>query len=216
MGKLIDLTGKRFGRLTVIERAEDYVSPGGNPSIQWLCSCECGNTAIVLGSLLRKGESRSCGCLRRETSVDIHVKHGLTKSRLYNIWTLMKRRCLNPNAQHFRRYGGRGITICDEWLKDFMTFYNWAMANGYRDDLSIDRIDNNKSYCPENCRWATQSEQMSNYSKNRLFTIHGETKTLTEWCKQYNIKTHVVWKRIGRGWTTEEAFGIVPRERRKK
>lgn len=158
MGKLIDLTGQRFGRLTVIER----VGTSKNGNALWDCKCDCGNTAVVRGASLKNGITRSCGCLIAESTKNRNTTHCLSKTRLYRIWANMKDRCLNSNTREYPYYGGRGITVCDEWKNDFQAFYNWAMANSYQDHLSIDRIDNDKGYTPDNCRWATHSEQMYN------------------------------------------------------
>lgn len=152
--KLIDLTGQRFGKLVVLHR----VDRGNKAKVEWLCKCDCGNESIVRGSNLRNGHIRSCGCLISETN----RKHGQWDTRIYRIYYAMKQRAQNPNSPHYKYYGALGIKVCDEWDKSFEAFYNWAIQNGYSDDLSIDRIDPNGDYEPSNCRWADKVTQSFN------------------------------------------------------
>ena len=169
MAALIDLTGQRFGRWLAIEKS---ISKCGY--VMWLCRCDCGNERIVNGHDLRKGKSKSCGCLRNEVTTNRNITHGKTDCRLYRIWRGMKDRCTNPTNKGYPSYGGRGITICEEWLDNFEAFYAWAMANGYdpnapRYQCTIDRIDNDGNYSPSNCRWTTMATQNKNKrAKNGL------------------------------------------------
>lgn len=168
MSALKDLTGQRFGRLVVVERA------GSNERkhATWLCRCDCGKTITLLGYNLRSGNTNSCGCLNSDEARKRFITHNMSRSRLYNVWSGMKRRCCNPNSQRYHQYGGRGITICNEWLHDFQAFYEWAMANGYDENAAhgqctIDRIDNDKGYSPDNCRWVDMKTQRHNRSDSR-------------------------------------------------
>lgn len=158
----IDLMGQTFAKLTAIGRAEP--TPSGKT--RWLCRCECGAVIPVLASNLQRGQSRSCGCLRRDMASDLHKRHGLTGTRIHRIWKQMRQRCQNPNTRSYADYGGRGIAVCAEW-DAFEAFREWSLANGYRDDLSIDRIDNDAGYSSDNCRWATSAEQAQNKRSRR-------------------------------------------------
>lgn len=167
MSKMIDLTGKRFGKLTVIKRDGTYEKPCGVKQPTWLCACYCGNTVVVIGTNLRSGRTVSCGCMQREISKEAHTKHGLHGTRLYKVWKGMLGRCYNPKHKAFKNYGGRGITVCDEWRRDFKAFHDWAMANGYdekalRGKCTIDRINVNDGYRAGNCRWVDMIVQVNN------------------------------------------------------
>lgn len=159
----IDLLNQKFGRLTVIRKAGKT-----NQNAQlWECVCECGQHTFTTTARLRKGKTRSCGCLHLETLRTATYKHGGGGTRLYYSWYAMVDRCNNPKNKRFHRYGGRGISVCEEWEKDFSVFREWAMKNGYSDDLSIDRIDNDGNYEPSNCKWSTAKEQANNRSTNK-------------------------------------------------
>lgn len=179
--KLEDLTGKRFGRLVVVERADTT-----NVSTRWKCKCDCGKDCIVLAQNLKKGHTTSCGCYREEIRPKQQLKHGYRHTRIYGVYGKLKDRCTNPDNPSYERYGGRGITICDEWANDPKAFCEWAYSNGYREDAeygecTIDRIDNDKGYSPDNCRIATEKTQANNRRSNLLIEHNGETKTLAQW-----------------------------------
>ena len=172
MPKFKDLTGEKFGNLTVIRRL-NYCQTG--LTYLWECKCECGKITIVRGGNLRTGHTISCGCKKGL------IKHNKWDTRLYRIYTNMKQRCNNPKNVWYKNYGARGIKICDSWQNDFMSFYNWSINNGYSDELSFDRIDVNGNYEPANCRWATRRTQQNNMRRNRYLTYNDETHTQAEW-----------------------------------
>lgn len=153
-----DLRGQKFGRLTVIERAG---SDTGRNAL-WVCKCDCGNEKVVAGYRMLRGTTTSCGCARKEQKHEQLYIHGMTNTRLFHIWQGMVMRCTRPQDARWPNYGGRGVSICDEWSHDFKAFYDWAISHGYKEDLSIDRINNNGNYEPDNCRWATAAEQVRN------------------------------------------------------
>ena len=201
MPRFKNLAEKRFGKLTAIEVAG---KKGG--TYLWKCKCDCGNFTIVYGRDLQNGHTQSCGCLKKEN----HPKtHGDKHTRLYRIWKDMRQRCNNPNNSHYYLYGGRGIKIDERW-ETYPPFKEWALSNGYSDNLTIDRIDNDKNYSPDNCRWATQVEQMNNVSYNRYITLKGETHTLAEWGRITGILSTTIRHRIIKGWEIERALTEKP------
>lgn len=193
-----DLAGQRFGRLTVLGVAEDDMKHHGQ---RWLCQCDCGNTVIVRSDGLVSGHTKGCGCenARRTT-------HGKADTKLFKVWTGMKQRCFNPKDYAYPNYGGRGVTICAEWSNDFSTFYEWSVTHGYKEGLSIDRIDVNGNYCPENCRWATPLQQMRNRRNTVYLEFEGSRHSLTEWSEITGIKRDTLDGRYRKGWPTERVL----------
>ena len=165
MAALKDLNGQRFGRLVVLERN----GSNNQGAAEWLCRCDCGTTHTAAGYQLRRGSVRSCGCLSAENTEKRSTTHGKSNSRLYRVWSSMKNRCSCASHRNYASYGGRGITVCEEWLHNFQAFYDWAVANGYDEnapymECTIDRIDNDKGYSPDNCRWVDIKVQRHNRS----------------------------------------------------
>lgn len=212
MSKFIDLEGNKYNRLTVLKRDKN----NKNNEAMWECKCECGNTKIVSSRNLKDGRVKSCGCLKEEVSHKTNYKTlRYDNIRMYDIWKSMKERCLNPNNFEYRSYGGRGITVCDEWQKNFSNFYNWAIKNGYSSSLTIDRINVNGNYEPSNCRWATHKQQARNKRNNHFITYNGETKTLIEWSEIFSILKSTLCERLRNGWSVEKALLTTSEEGKK-
>lgn len=179
-----DLTGKRFSRLLVLERSnEKYKTKNGKeyPNSIYVCQCDCGNIIHCLGGNLLKGRTTSCGCFQKDCTSKRFSKHGMRRSRLYNCWVNMRSRCNNQKNKAYKNYGERGITVCNEWDNSFEEFMKWALSNGYSEELTIDRIDVNGNYCPNNCRWATTEQQANNQRKTIRIEISGIEKSLKQW-----------------------------------
>lgn len=195
----INLIGKRFGRLVVLQELEPI-----KKHRRWLCKCDCGKTASIFQTCLTSGNTRSCGCLVGETAKRVHTTHGENNknSRLHSIWCGMLGRCRNTNNNRFSDYGGRGITVCEDWL-DYSTFKEWVVNNGYSDTLTLDRINVNGNYEPNNCKWSTNIEQQNNMRSNVLIEYCGETLTLAQWSRRLNIRYGTLVNRRARGWSVE-------------
>lgn len=200
-----DLTGKRFGRLIVIE----FYDHNKYGQARWLCKCDCGNTTIVLGSCLRSGSTSSCGCLWKERHREATATHGMSQSNVYAEYRNMKNRCYNENAHNYKWYGGRGITMCDRWRDSINDFYDdvSTLPNFGEKGYSLDRIDNDGNYELDNVRWATSSEQCNNRSSNLRYEYDGKIRTLKEISDMTGIPYKALNKRIRVfGWEPERAF----------
>lgn len=199
--KALDLVGEKFWKLTVLERVEN----SNTGKSQWLCKCDCGNKVIVIGPNLKNGNTRSCGCWRMSEDKKDYNGH-IWKTRLYSIWCGMKSRCYNTKFPKYISYGARKIQICEEWKTNYKAFEQWALNNGYREDLTIDRIDVNGNYEPANCRWITNEEQARNKTNGIMVTYNGETKQLIKWCEELQLSYVAIYTRFIRGWSVDRMF----------
>ena len=204
MQEYVDLIGQKFNRLLVIKRT---VNKYNHKAL--LCKCDCGNYTIVTIQNLKSNNTKSCGCLKKE--VKSTLKHGMKGTRLYNIWQGMKQRCSNKNTIKYKNYGGRGIKVCDEWKNDFLSFYNWAIQNGYdetknRKEQTLDRIDVNGNYEPNNCRWVTHSINCRNRNNNVYLTKNGISKTIVEWSEELGISQRVLSNRAKKYTDEKDIF----------
>lgn len=201
MSNFIDLTGKRYGELVVVKRSEN-TSKG---LATWECKCDCGKTTIVRGSSLRNSTVKSCGC--RRFRIKPTLQHGMSHTKLYYVWNNIKRRCYEKTNPAYKNYGGRGIKMCDSWKNSFESFGEWALNNGYSDSLTIERVDVNGNYCPENCTWIPRNKQQNNRTSCLFYTYNGETKNLMEWCNYFNMPYMTVYTRLFRwNWDFERAI----------
>lgn len=203
MTKQKNLIGKRFGKLTVIAKGEPINQHGTNLST-WICQCDCGVIKTIRQHNLLAGGSKSCGCGQMGGKYHIHNLHNSSKTRLYGIWQGIKQRCFNPKNKNYHNYGGRGITICEQWKDNFVCFQQWALSSGYEDNLTIDRIEVNGNYEPNNCRWLTRGEQQNNKRDTHRFNINGEILTIRDVSERYNIDLELIRHRISAGYTIEE------------
>ena len=203
--------GDKFGKWTVIDRTE-YIN-----NTMWLCQCECGVIKPVRAASLHEGTSKSCGCSRGKTYETHNHKYpkqfseldGLSKHPLYHVWSNMKYRCYDPKGKYYNS----GRLICDEWVNDFMNFYDWSLNNGYEEGLTIDRIDNSGNYEPSNCRWTTREVQQNNRGNNRYLEFNGKRQTMTQWARELGISYDTLNSRIRNGWSVERAILTPVRQR---
>lgn len=208
IGVVKDLTGQKFGRLTVIEQhGFTKRNKHGVRSALWLCKCDCGNTCEVSSANLRR--TNSCGCLAKEHLIKMskgNITHGMTGTHLYRCYRQMLDRCYRSNNDHYHMYGGRGITVCEEWRSGFEAFRDWAFKNGYQEKLSLDRIDVNGNYAPDNCRWISLEDQCHNKRQSRMYEFNGKVQDIAQWANEYGLKYATLAGRLDRGWDIETAL----------
>lgn len=202
-----NLTGQRFGYLLVVDQAP---SDPKRKERRWVCRCECGNHTVVPSYRLRHGGTLSCGCHKYDRS--FCSKKAKNNPRLYGVYKSIQTRCHNPKNSNYYLYGGRGIDLCDEW-KEFDTFCDWALANGYDEnaqfgECTIDRIDPDKGYSPDNCRWVNMTRQNNNRRNNHLISFNGETKTIAEWERHLGLYSGAIYERLKSGWSIEHALTV--------
>lgn len=191
--------GSVFGRLTVI----GHTRLRGRQACE--CLCECGASHVVAASDLKASKTRSCGCYNSERRREVPKTHGDSRKRLFHIWAQMLERC-KPGLAQSKNYGDRGIRVCHEWAANYETFRTWALESGYRDDLTIERVDVNGDYCPANCTWITRTSQVYNRRVSLRLTIGGVTKCLSEWCREQNVNYRTARSRLLKGWSIEHLF----------
>lgn len=211
--------GAKFNRLTVL--SHDSCRSVGKRQY-YICQCECrGKDSIksVRLDCLKNGNTKSCGCAHKDKKNLQNIKHGLKGTRIYDIWCDMKKRCYNPKNHKYKDYGGRGIKVCDEWLNNPKTFYDWSMENGYEDHLTIDRINNDGNYCPLNCRWTTRKNQCRNRRGTRMVTINNKTIPFYDAVDKYDIlclgRDCLRQRIFTNGWDVDKAFNTPKRARAK-
>lgn len=205
----LDLTGRKFYRLTVKSRAPDRPKQSGRIQVMWNCVCDCGNRAIIISTSLRTGYTKSCGCYRTEKTVARSTIHGCArdnnKTPEFKVWVAMKQRCLDPNTKSYPRYGGRGIAVCERWLDSFVNFLA-DMGPRPSPQHSIDRKNNAGNYEPDNCVWATRKEQGRNRRTTHIIELDGQRKSMAEWAEIAGMDVRTLWNRINLGWTPKRAI----------
>lgn len=190
---------EKYGKLTIIGLDNQKTYSNGYVVDFVRCRCDCGNEKVINYDNIKRGLVKSCGCISK-------TANGMSKTRLYQTYRHLINRCYCEKDINYKNYGGRGITVCQEWQNDFMNFYNWAMTNGYTDKLTIDRIDVNGNYCPKNCRWVNMKTQQNNRSNNRILEYKGQKKTITEWANYCGLSYRNLYYRLKNGYTIEQAI----------
>lgn len=208
MGIIKDRTGEKYGRLTIVSYTGKQTFHGGNAI--WLCKCDCGKYVERPAVMLKHSKMPSCGCYVKEHTENLNKSHGGRNERLYLVWIDMRRRCYDKKDSNYFRYGGRGIKVCDEW-KDYSVFREWAIKTGYdpsarKQQCTIDRIDVDGNYCPDNCRWVDAKIQNNNRRNNKIVEFNGRKQTLKQWADEMCFNYEMVDKRLNAGWDIERAF----------
>jgi len=209
MGRAIDITGQKFGRLTVLFLCKERK----NGHRVWCCQCECGKITFPKGIQLYSGRTQSCGCYGREQVSKRNRTHGGSRTRLYDVWIHMIQRCHNPDNKQYKDYGGRGIYVCERWRMSFAAF--WEDVGDPPEGMQLDRTDNDGGYTPTNWRWATRRTNTNNTRRNRRMEWRGETHTMSEWSRITGIVLQTLYKRMNAGWTKDEMFTVPPGTPRK-
>lgn len=206
---ITDLIGKKYGRLEVVGRAQDRILPSGKKEVMWICKCECGNFKNVRAESLKRGNTISCGCYRKEYSqkrARNRTKHGFGGQKIYKVWKSMIDRCENPKNKSYKNYGEVGISVCDEW-RSVDNFVKWAQKAGYKEGLTLERVDNSCGYNPNNCIWADRYTQNNHTSRNHMLEYKGKTQTIAQWAREFNISYCALKSRINKyGWSVEVAL----------
>ncbi|WP_179022022.1 hypothetical protein [Winogradskyella forsetii] len=199
-----DLTGQTFSRLKVLS----YEGRNKQYDSLWKCECDCGTIKTIRGGVLKNGHTQSCGCLQKERTSVAKTTHGLINDnyKLYKVWIGIKQRCNNPNSKSYTDYGGRGIKICNEWENSFEVFHKWAIEEGYKIGLTIERVLVDGNYEPSNCKWIHKKWQSKNRTSSVLITHEGETKSASEWSELTRIPSKVITQRIRRGWNSKKTL----------
>lgn len=199
----LDYIGKQYNRLKILELSR----MGNGVPLKAICRCDCEKIIICNLDHVKRGLTKSCGCLRSDILTDRNLSHGKSRTKLYRKWAGMKTRCYNENENNYKDYGGRGILICDEWKNNYLNFYNWAMDNGYNENLTIERKNVDGNYCPDNCKWATPKEQMNNMRKSVYYEHNGKIQTMSQWADEYNIEYATFAQRLRKyNWSIEKAL----------
>ncbi len=205
----LHLIGERHNHLIVNDIVYKKGIVKGKETQEFLvleCKCDCGNIVYIRPYQFVRGEYSSCGCSKKNGEYFTNFSHRLSGEKLYKVWNTMRRRCYVPTDKKYKSYGARGIIVCDEWLNDYMVFREWAMSNGYKENLSLDRIDNDGNYEPNNCRWTTRSVQQRNRRNCKQITYHGKTQCLADWCDELKLDYKTIDNRLLNGWEVERTF----------